>query len=184
MDDFRGKRLVVDADAFISPELRQQLEQLPDQVTVRDRDIDIDYDVEERNGDRIGVARLRLPEKLARTLVEEEIPRLDRPVRFVVLRGQRGAVRAETLNELQDRLAQPYSPDEIEESADDRTMLSRAEREVKEIASEFRRHRRDRPKRYNERRDRHERRGRYDPHQRDDRSDDRRGHQGRRRRRH
>ena len=154
MDDFRASRLVVDRNAFVPPELRDRLARLPDQVTIRDRDIDIDYDVEERNGDRVGIARLRLPEKLARTLVEEEIPELDRPVRFVVLRGQRGAVRAESLDELKDRLAEPWSPDEVQESADDRAMLSRAEREVKEIASEFRQHRRGRQHRY---RDRHER---------------------------
>ena len=33
---------------------------------------------------RVGVARLRLPEKLARTLIDEELPALDRPLRFVV----------------------------------------------------------------------------------------------------
>ncbi|HEY1953413.1 MAG TPA: DEAD/DEAH box helicase, partial [Gemmatimonadaceae bacterium] len=105
-------------------------------------EIDIDYDVEERDGQRTGVARLRLPEKIARTLTELEIPALDRPIRFVVLRGQRGAVRADSLDELQDRLAQPWSPDEVEESADDRALLSKAERDVRQIASEFRRHRR------------------------------------------
>jgi hypothetical protein len=139
IDEFRAKRLVVDRNAFVPPALREQLERLPDQVTIRDRDVDIDYDVEEQDGQRTGVARLRLPEKIARTLVEEEIPRLDRPVRFVVLRGQRGAVRADSLEELQEKLAQPWSPDEMVESAEDRAMLSRAEREVKEIAAEFRR---------------------------------------------
>jgi hypothetical protein len=83
-----------------------------------------------------------LPEKIARTLTEQEVPELDRPVRFVVLRGQRGAVRSDSLEDLQERLAQPYSPDEVEESADDRAMLSSAEREVRQIAGEFRRHRR------------------------------------------
>ena len=66
-----------------------------------------------------GVARLRLPEKLARTLTEDELPRLDRPVRFTVLRGPRGAVRASTLDELQDILDRPWSPDEV---AVDRTI--------------------------------------------------------------
>ena len=144
MDEFQAKRLTVDRNAFVSPQLRERLDRLPDQVTLRDRDIDIDYDVEEQNGERIGVARLRLPEKIARTLVEEEIPRLDRPIRFVVLRGQRGAVRADSLEDLQEKLAQPWSPDEVEESAEDQAMVSRAEREVREIASEFRRERRTR----------------------------------------
>ena len=42
----------------------------------------------------------------------------------------------------QEQLAQPWSPDEVEASAEDRAMLSPAEREVREIAAEFRRHRR------------------------------------------
>ncbi|MFL5632385.1 MAG: DEAD/DEAH box helicase [Gemmatimonadaceae bacterium] len=141
MDDFRSARLVVDREKFVPRDVRDRLDRLPNQITIRDRDVDIDYDVEERDGERRGVARLRLPEKIARTLTEAEIPALDRPIRFVVLRGQRGAVRADTLDELQDRLAQPWSPDEVEETADDRAMLSHAEREVKRVASEFRRHR-------------------------------------------
>ncbi len=142
MDDFRAARLLIDRDKFVPHDVRERLARLPDQITVRDRDVDIDYDVEERDGERRGVARLRLPEKIARTLSEGEIPELDRPVRYVVLRGQRGAVRADTLDDLQERLAQPWSPDEVEESADDRAMLSQAERNVREIAGEFRRHRR------------------------------------------
>src|SRR6185503_7390126 len=42
-----------------------------------------------------------------------EIPSLDRPVRFVVLRGQRGSVRARTLDELQTQLDQPWTDEEI-----------------------------------------------------------------------
>ena len=142
MDDFKAARLSVDKEKFVPKEIREKLKHLPSHAMVRDREIEIDYDVEERNGERSGVARLRLPEKIARSLTEAEIPRLDRPVRFVVLRGQRGAVRADDLDELQERLAQPWSPDEVVESADDRAMLSHAEREVKRIAGEFRKHRR------------------------------------------
>jgi ATP-dependent helicase HrpA len=142
MDDFKSAPLAVERERFVPREIREKLDRLPSYVTVRDRDVEIDYDVEERDGERLGVARLRLPEKIARSLTEGEIPKLDRPVRFVVLRGQRGAVRADDLDELQQRLAQPWSPDEVEESADDRAMLSHAEREVKRIAGEFRRHRR------------------------------------------
>ena len=141
VDDFQSARLGVDRDRFVPPEIRERLDRLPNQVTIRDRDVEIDYDVEERDGERRGVARLRLPEKVARTLTAAEIPVLDRPVRFVVLRGQRGAVRADTLEDLQERLAQPWSPDEVEETQDDRSMLSDAENEVRRIAGEFRQHR-------------------------------------------
>jgi hypothetical protein len=142
MDEFQAARLSVDRARFVPDDVRKRLEGLPNQVTIRDRDVEVDYDVEERDGERRGVARLRLPEKVARTLTAAEIPKLDRPVRFVVLRGQRGAVRADTLEELQERLAQPWSPDEVEETQDDRSMLSHAENEVRRIAGEFRQHRR------------------------------------------
>jgi len=139
MDDFRATRLIVDPKMFVPAAVRDRLARLPGSVNIRDREVEIDYDVEERNDQRQGVARLRLPEKIARSLTDAEIPRLDRPIRFVVLRGQRGAVRADTLEELQHALAQPWSPDEVEETPQDREMLSRAEREVKQIADEFRR---------------------------------------------
>src|SRR6266550_1673497 len=162
MDEFRGARLLVDKTTFVPREVRERIQNLPTHVQIRDREIEIDYDVEERDGERRGVARLRLPEKIARTLSEGEIPRLDRPVRFVVLRGQRGAVRADTLEELQDLLAQPWSPDEVAESADDRALQSHAEREVRRIADEFRRHRSDDSRhrgRHGGRRDNNNRRG-------------------------
>ena len=142
MDDFKSARLDVDPSNFVPDDVRAKLERLPSSVTLRDRDVEIDYDVEERDGQRRGVARLRIPEKIARSLTPAEVPRLDRPVRFVVLRGQRGAVRADDLEELQNLLAQPWSRDEVEESPDDQAMLSHAEREVKRIAGEFRQHRR------------------------------------------
>ena len=141
MDDFRSARLAVDTQRFVPLDVRERLGRLPNHVTIRDRDVEIDYDVEDRDGERRGVARLRLPEKIARSLTAAEVPELDRPVRFVVLRGQRGAVRADTLEDLQERLAQPWSPDEVEETRDDRSMLSHAESEVRRIAGEFRQHR-------------------------------------------
>ncbi len=141
LEEFKSARMNIDRDRFVPLIVRDRLQRLPGQVMIRDREVDIDYDVEERDGKLVGVARLRLPEKIARTLTEQEVPKLDRPVRFVVLRGQRGAVRSDSLEDLQERLAQPYSPDEVEESADDRARFSSAEREVRQIAGEFRRHR-------------------------------------------
>jgi hypothetical protein len=45
-------------------------------------------------------------------MVQEEVPSLDRPVRFVVPRGQRGSVRADTLDDLQHKLDLPFTDDE------------------------------------------------------------------------
>ncbi|HJU65435.1 MAG TPA: DEAD/DEAH box helicase [Gemmatimonadaceae bacterium] len=110
LDDFRAADLTLDPDNVVPRDERERYLALPSSVFVRDREVPLEYDVE--NG--AGVARLRLPEKLARTLVESELPTLDRPLRFVVPRGQRGAVRASTLDELQELLDQPWSRDEIE----------------------------------------------------------------------
>jgi ATP-dependent helicase HrpA len=103
-----------DALEAMSPRAeRARYDALPTRTTIRDRDVEIDYDVEEANGRPVGVARLRLPEKVARSLTASEVPSLDRPVRFVVARGQRGSVRARTIDELQSLLDAPWTEEEI-----------------------------------------------------------------------
>ena len=112
--DLKHLQLRMTWDDWITPEQRAQYDELPHVVSVRDREVPIEYDVEERDdGSMFGVARLRLPEKLARTLVTEELPPFDRPYRFVVVRGQRGSARGRTLSELQDALDTPWMPDEL-----------------------------------------------------------------------
>jgi hypothetical protein len=132
MEDFRAAPFRIDPDALVPRAERERWLALPDAVEVRGREVPIDYDVEERDGAIVGVARLRLPEKLARTLTDAELPVLDRPVRFVVTRGQRGAVRAPTLDELQDLLERPWSPDEVaaeQRARDERRERKNAERQ-------------------------------------------------------
>ncbi len=114
VNDFKAAPLRLDLEALIEPGAREKYAALPDTVPIRDKEVEIAYEVEEEDGERRGVARLRLPEKVARTLSEPELPRLDRPLRFMVLRGQRGAVRANTLEELQDALDLPWMPEEFE----------------------------------------------------------------------
>jgi uncharacterized membrane protein YgcG len=115
LTDFKSADLDLAKDLeTLSPRAaRARYDDLPTQVTIRDRDVEIDYDVEEIEGRPAGVARLRLPEKIARSLSEGEVPSLDRPVRFVVLRGQRGSVRARTLPELQSLLDAPWTEEEV-----------------------------------------------------------------------
>lgn len=142
MNDFRNARLTLDRDAVVPREVRARFAGLPETVLIRDREVDIEYDVEDRAGSLTGVARLRLPEKLARTMSDGELPALDRPLRFVVIRGQRGAIRADTLGELQEALAQPWSPDEVEEvEKPGRTdeSQSRDERRARDLAARQRR---------------------------------------------
>jgi uncharacterized membrane protein YgcG len=139
LQTFRNARLTVRVEDFVPQKLRAQLLALPSSVHVRDAEVEVFYDVEELDGAQrgaapsadapvaetnkspnhqvktpahIGVARLRLPERLARTLTEDELPALERPLRFIVTRGQRGAVRARTLDELQELLEGPWTPNE------------------------------------------------------------------------
>lgn len=112
LGEYQTAPLRLDLDALVDEGARGGLDALPDHVTVRGMRVDVQYDVEERDGSTRGVARLRLPEKLARTLVKEELPPFDRPYRFIVLRGARGAVRADSLDELQELLERPFAPEE------------------------------------------------------------------------
>ena len=139
MQDFAHATLALDLDALVPPEARAPYLALPDRASIRGRDVEIDYDVETPSGSvtPVGVARLRLPEKMARTLVDEEVPVLDRPVRFTVTRGQRGAVRADSLDSLRELLDRPWSPDELE-----RKDGARDARKNRALANEFRRGRR------------------------------------------
>jgi hypothetical protein len=112
--DFRRARLGIDAESILPRRERERYLALPDFVEIRGREIQIRYDVEESPEGPRGVASLTLPEKIARTLAEQELPALDRPLRFVVTRGQRGAARADTLEELRDELDRPFTDKEIE----------------------------------------------------------------------
>jgi ATP-dependent helicase HrpA len=113
LDRFKAARLDIVSDAIVPRAVRERYLALPGAVELRDRTVNIDYDVEETPQGPVGVARLRLPEKLARTLTEAELPTLDRPLRFAVTRGQRGTVRAATLDELQELLDRPWSAEEV-----------------------------------------------------------------------
>jgi ATP-dependent helicase HrpA len=121
MGDIQSLEQFKQADLDLSAQLealspraaRAAFDSLPTQVDVRGREVEIDYDVEEDDGRVFGVAKLRLPEKVARSLTDSELPALDRPLRFVVARGQRGSVRARTLEELQARLDAPWTEEEV-----------------------------------------------------------------------
>lgn len=148
--EYRGAPLRLPRTGWVSPEERERLLALPGHLDLRNKPVGIEYDVEEGGGEdgrpaTVGVARLVLPEKLARTLVDEELPRLDRPLRFVVHRGQRGSVRAATLRELQELLDRPWSPDERQagrEERDEERHRRRRERDAADVRGQFARERR------------------------------------------
>jgi ATP-dependent helicase HrpA len=128
--DFRHARLGIDADAILPRAEREKYLALPDSIDIRGREVPLRYDVEESPGGAVGVVRLHLPEKVARTITESELPRLDRPLRFVVPRGARGAARASTLDDLREELDRPFTDQELAEldRAQDRKRRGEEER--------------------------------------------------------
>ncbi len=97
---FVNRRVVLDVADVVPADTRRQLDALPDSLHLYGDRVAIDYEVERG----AGAARLRLREGQARRLRPEDLPRLDRPLRFTVVRGKREAVRADSLDELRARL--------------------------------------------------------------------------------
>jgi hypothetical protein len=69
-------------------------------VRLLDDTVPIHYEV----GPDGGIARLHLREGQVRRLREEDLPRLDRPLRFAVLRGNHPALEADSLDALRAAL--------------------------------------------------------------------------------
>ena len=105
--EFRNAKLELDIEDYLSDAERAEFWRLPGEVAIRDFRVPIEYDIEGKTG----IARLELPEKLARELNEDELPKLDRPLRFLVSRGSRGSISADSLGELQETLEGPWTPD-------------------------------------------------------------------------
>ena len=112
LHEYRAVPLRFDADAFVPQSERARLSALPGAVELRDRTVPMHYEIEDTPDGPLGVVRLVIPEKVARGLAREELPALDRPVRFTVTRGARGSVKAASLDEIGDALERPYTDEE------------------------------------------------------------------------
>jgi hypothetical protein len=99
-EDFQRTRVVVDPEAMIAGETRAPLDALPGMVRIRGDAVPIDYEL--TGGE--GIARIRLREGQARRLRTDEVPPLDRPVRFAVQRGRHAPILADSVAELQTLL--------------------------------------------------------------------------------
>jgi len=95
-DDFLRADLALSVDDFVPAEGRRALEELPSYVTLAGEKCPLDYEVE----GGVGLVRVRLKERVARALREDDLPRLDRPLQFTVVRGKSASVRAASLQEL------------------------------------------------------------------------------------
>src|SRR3989454_1365840 len=100
-DAFINARPVLDVDEMVPEAERRALEALPASVHLYGDRVPVDYEVEQG----MGVLRLRLKEGQARRLQPRDLPPLDRPVRFTVLRGKREAVRSDSLEDLRRQLS-------------------------------------------------------------------------------
>ena len=100
-DEFINARLGLDVDEMVPEVERRALDALPASVHLYGDRVPVDYEVEQG----IGVVRLRLKEGQARRLQPRDLPPLDRPVRFTVLRGKREAMRSDSLEDLRRQLS-------------------------------------------------------------------------------
>jgi hypothetical protein len=100
-NDFLDTPLDLDPDSVIPQEERARLDELPSSALVRGDRVPLDYDIE----GGIGVVRLRLRDAKARKLRRRDLPQVDRPLGFTVLRGRHAAGHAESYEELQRLLA-------------------------------------------------------------------------------
>ncbi len=116
LQEYRAAPLRFNADDFVPREERVRLSALPGAAEVRDRTVSMHYEIEDTPNGPLGVVRLVIPEKIARGLVREELPDVDRPMRFTVTRGGRGSVKAESLDEIAEALDRPFTDDEARHS--------------------------------------------------------------------
>jgi hypothetical protein len=96
-DDFTRTHIVLDPAQLVDSTTRERLEALPGRLHVRGDAVPLDYEIQ--GGE--GVARIRLREGQAKRLRPDELPRLDRPLRFAVQRGRHPPLLADTIPALQ-----------------------------------------------------------------------------------
>ena len=99
-DAFGATRVRLDPVDLVDPDARARLAALPAAVRVKGDTVALDYDVE----DGVPVVRLRLREGQVRRLDSRDLPVLDRPLRFEVVRGHHPPIRAGSLADLQTEL--------------------------------------------------------------------------------
>jgi ATP-dependent helicase HrpA len=99
--DFLRTPLSLDPFERVPPDMREQLDRLPNMVRLAGDAVPLEYDVERG----AGIVRLRLREGQARRLRMQDLPQFDRPLRFIVYRSDERPIEAATLEDLQEKLA-------------------------------------------------------------------------------
>jgi ATP-dependent RNA helicase HrpA len=101
--DFHETVLSLEPEPLVPEGVRQRLDALPGMVRLRGDAVPLEYEVD--NGE--AAVRVMLREGQARRLTAGELPELDRPVRYAVVRGGEPPLRAATLPELKELLRRP-----------------------------------------------------------------------------
>lgn len=101
--EFLEADLKIDPDEWATPEERQRWLALPDTLELSGEEWPLDYAIEEGTA----VVRVRVPEKLLQRIDNDDVPQLDRPLHWTVLRGKREALRATSLQEARELAARP-----------------------------------------------------------------------------
>ena len=107
-ETFLEARLGLAAGELIDDDTRARLEALPARLHLRGDAVPLDYEVE----GGVGVARVRLREGQARRLRQDELPPLDRPLRFAVQRGGHPPIQADTIPALQSALRRSFTAED------------------------------------------------------------------------
>jgi hypothetical protein len=106
-EDFQRTRVAIDPAELVDEPTRQRLDALPGMVRVRGDAAPVEYELQRGEG----VARVRLREGQAKRLRADEVPVLDRPVRFAVQRGRHPPILADTVPDLQALLRRAPKPE-------------------------------------------------------------------------
>jgi hypothetical protein len=95
-EDFLGTRIGLDPAELVDETTRARLDALPAMVRLRGDAVPLDYEL----ADGQGIARVRLREGQAKRLRDGDLPPLDRPLRFAVVRGRHEPILADTVADL------------------------------------------------------------------------------------
>ena len=95
-EEFLSTAVELDVTEPVPEETRIQLEALPSSAHVLGDRVPLRYELE----GELGVVRLNVREGQARRLRERDLPSVDRPLRFGLVRGRKVTVRADSLNDL------------------------------------------------------------------------------------
>jgi hypothetical protein len=110
---FLHTRIILDPETLVDAETRRRLEALPGMLRIRGDAAPLDYEVE----DGTGVVRVRLREGQAKRLRLDELPPLDRPLRFAVQRGRHAPLLADDIPALQAQLRRRPERDRSEDES-------------------------------------------------------------------